>query len=1047
MATVDNHIHQDPALLLERAAAGLFPLTPSSATQPWPTLPAWIVLRQGGLRDDFHRLAASQGVAGWFDPPVCVFGELAQRWSGDGRVALSGEERAALLSTLLARHGGGVFDRSGSVEPWVPAVDRFIGELVSESITPAAIAAAFAQQSGRDAFEQQRDAVLALTYAKWTEALVELDRADGRDALARLAAFIDREPEAFAARLGHRRDIRIVGLADVRGGWRALLAALERSTVVDHVTLLTSHALSAHALSAHASNDTPVREEPLAHDAHHALTLLEAPDAAREIELIAVRIRALIDAGVTPSCIAVVSREARPHVDQFAEALERLGVPVTARRRTALAHTGPARAIRALLEAAASGWSRHAVVELAEQPLLALGVDAEVVNFIGRASPTASVSGWEEAMTSLETRCALRDRAGEEADYRRPLPDTDRVTRSAAAWKAWKADAQSLDGERSAADWFAWMIDVLSDARWHIASALASAPAGEMRVWRADVLARDRLLALAEAWRSALATFDASDATIDAAAFAQRLTLALDEDLIAQPESSFGVVVAEALAAGWRAFDHLFIVGMSAGAFPRRLPPSPVFGARERSAVRAAGIAIEPPDQWRQREEELFRVLCAAPRERLTISWPAMDADGREVARSAFVDDAITAAMQAASVTDEAALQTSGVMTRVAAEEVVTDGYPVLARDCADSALAQARRVSAIEAMRSRDGTPWNGVIEDAALVARVAAKYGEGYPWSATQLETLAKCPWGWFAARLLRLEQQAEPDDSLEPSVRGIVMHDALDRFFAAARTGVGGPVHLLEADRPWAVPALDAALDAAWSAAGGAHWLGAPSLRATALEELRHQLRTYLDFELGQNAKAYNNRSPVSKQIRMGADEGEFEFTGVELEGNAIRFRLRGQIDRIDRGVDDRIDDAGMYYSAIDYKSSKGSTPANGKKAGWDDGVVLQVPLYAAVLRKLRPEQTLARLEYRTLRAPATVHQLDFSPLVKAGAEMAVQGNPEAEEKLAHALDVAGSHIAAVRDGIVPTAPKDSTGCSPYCPARDICRIPGGPVEGAR
>jgi hypothetical protein len=63
------------------------------------------------------------------------------------------------------------------------------------------------------------------------------------------------------------------------------------------------------------------------------------------------------------------------------------------------------------------------------------------------------------------------------------------------------------------------------------------------------------------------------------------------------------------------------------------------------------------------------------------------------------------------------------------------------------------------------------------------------------------------------------------------------------------------------------------------------------------------------------------------------------------------------------------------------------------------------------------------------------------------MAVQGNPEAEEKLAHALDVAGSHIAAVRDGIVPTAPKDSTGCSPYCPARDICRIPGGPVEGAR
>ena len=74
-----------------------------------------------------------------------------------------------------------------------------------------------------------------------------------------------------------------------------------------------------------------------------------------------------------------------------------------------------------------------------------------------------------------------------------------------------------------------------------------------------------------------------------------------------------------------------------------------------------------------------------------------------------------------------------------------------------------------------------------------------------------------------------------------------------------------------------------------------------------------------------------------------------------------------------MDERIARPWQYIAAIDYKSTEYSTPAAGKKEGWDDGVVLQVPLYTAALQQLRPEDLVARMEYRTIREPKPVHTL--------------------------------------------------------------------------
>jgi hypothetical protein len=254
------------------------------------------------------------------------------------------------------------------------------------------------------------------------------------------------------------------------------------------------------------------------------------------------------------------------------------------------------------------------------------------------------------------------------------------------------------------------------------------------------------------------------------------------------------------------------------------------------------------------------------------------------------------------------------------------------------------------------------------------------------------------------------------------------------------VGGPVFLRESDAGWATPMMTASLAAAWKAAEQrGEWLGPVALRGVALGEISADLLGYLAWEIDYNEKSYKANTNASKQVRTGAIEGEYRFDDVKLKGGEIAFRLRGSIDRVDRGVDERFASE-HYIAAIDYKSTKYATPAAGNKKGWDDGVVLQVPLYAAALQVLRPEYQLARMEYRTIRKPEPVHVLSLAP-VKAKA---VQEAPEAEQKLSNALIDAGERIAEIRDGSLPAAPTDSCGCSPYCPARDVCRIPGGPRE---
>ena len=1046
------HIHQavDPALLLERAADGFLDPPRATAADPFPSPRYLLALRQGGLRDDLMDMAATRGCSGWFDPPLCIFHELPDWLGRTDRRALGDFERLALVSTLLRRHASRIFGRVYDAGEYVEAVDRWFGELIAEGTTAAEYDAALARCTARDDFERLRDDELAACYREYLEALAAEERRDGRDTILDCARAVRERPDDVASLMGGRREIRIVGLQDLRGGWRHLLSALSASPALERVSLYSSHPLDLDdiphervvlpeppsiAAQLFRPEMVPAGDACSSRELSPHPVMLSAPDVERETEEIASRVRALIDGGVAPHRIAIVARKARPHVDLAIGALARFGIPATARRRTAYEEIPSVRAVLTMFAAAAEGWTRHALVEVAEHPYIGCDLDARVLDAIGYRRAVRGLDAWMAALAELAQEADAEDARtarGETRDLARRSgsPPPAAIARCREGFERFAAEARSLDAARPLSAWLTWIEDFIARDPWGIATRVAAVPVGRFDIVRLDLAGWEGLRAVIAEWKAALNRWPAADAPVTTPGFEHVLRAMLRADVALWTDTRRGVRVLEALAAQYRAFDHVFIVGMESGAFPSRAPRSPIIDDREREMLAAAGLPIERRALWDLRERELFRSLVAGARASLTLSWARLDAEGREVIPSALLE--------------ELADVVSPVRDSINTSRVLTPRLP-LHRE--PEAVAHAERVARIERARAAgDSGEHGGYITDPELLAWIAGQYGDDHVWSPTQLEDWAKCPWAWFSRRLLRLENPGDPGDDLDPALRGAILHSALRRFYdGCVRRAGGAPIALGDDDATWAHEELAAALDFVLEEEAAARsWLGHPVLRDARRGELRRLLAEYLEFEIAENAKFSNNRTNRAKSIRTGVVRHEVPFRDVVLQRAGVTVRCRGSIDRVEHVLDDRIG-SGAYIAAIDYKSSKGSTPGGGDKRAWDDGVVLQLPLYAHALRALHPEAEVTRIEYRALGQCTCVHSVDLHRVdPKTGG---VSAREEESAKVERALDRVVEVVEGIRAGEFPAQPAPSCGCPPWCHGWDICRVPGGPRSARR
>jgi ATP-dependent helicase/nuclease subunit B len=1021
------HIHPAPRRLLTSAAdAFLRPQPPGLKATP----PYLLLLRQGGLRDDLLTLASEQNCSGWFDPPLAVFAQIPDVLGATAKRPVGDYERMvlverALRETIATTREHTVLGRQSRPEAWLDALDRFFGELASEGVSPDDLEAATKRAPGTDAFERRRDAEVARVYQRYMQLLDAANARDGRDRLIDTARAIANDPQALAQNLNGRREIRIVGLQDLKGGWTALLRALLDSPAIDAVRIYSSSPLPLPADLAPMLE--PLGDEP-AERAPHRLAFV-APDVDREVEEIAVRIRRLIEKGTPPHRIAVVARQARPYVDLVCDALGRVRVPVTARRRHGFAEIPVVRALLALFRVAAEGWTRRGLVELAAQPYLGIRLATRLIDDIGFRRRVTGLDGWLHALERLHDDAQrLEQTAHEQEDggARTWLPPSSRVAQGIEQFRAFIALARALDEGRPLSGWLHWLEELLAADPWRVERALWRTPAGAERIIRLDLAGWRGIRQIVGEWRDAVDAWGGQDEPLDVRAFERRLREVLSGDAALWTETRRGVQVLEALAAAQRSFDHVFLVGLDASRLPVRAPRSPLFDEADRERLIGAGLPLEARETWDARERELFRLLACAATASLALSWSRLDAEGAEVAQSSFA---------------EAEVETHGLTPdTIPTARVLTPGLPHAAsRDAIDFALHGAR----IERIRDTGViSPWNGAIVDATIGRLIADRLGDDFVWSPTQLESYAKCPWAWFSARLLRVVKQEDPELDIDARVRGTLYHDALKRFYDAARAHVGAPVFLRDGDRTWAMPMLRAALATAMHEAQEELWLGHAALRPTKEDELRRELEKYLDAEIALNEGMHGARNYLKQKIvRTGVDAHELPFDNLAFERDGVRVRLRGFIDRVEVGIDDRVA-CEHLIAAVDYKSSKYSAPGSGKKEAWDENVVLQVPLYAWALTQLRPGRVVARTEYRAIRQGETVHALHLHEVDRKLLRLTV--NHDNAARLETALDAVAKHVRNARDGVYPASPAPSCKCPDYCHAREICRVKGGPTS---
>jgi CRISPR/Cas system-associated exonuclease Cas4 (RecB family) len=431
-----------------------------------------------------------------------------------------------------------------------------------------------------------------------------------------------------------------------------------------------------------------------------------------------------------------------------------------------------------------------------------------------------------------------------------------------------------------------------------------------------------------------------------------------------------GVVLLDATAAAFADVDELRIVGLCEGDWPDRsgrpifYPPSllaQLGWAAETERLKAARAA--------------FQDLLHLPRERLSVSTFTLE-DDAIVSPSPFL------------------------------EEVDASG------------LERRRRPSVKDVAVFTREALWTGQIDPGMLPEEAAAWLdlrGARTPGGAREfhgftgghrlagcavshVERYLECPFKYYAAHVLRLDEERADESGLTPQERGQLLHDVFERFFSRW--------HALGRDR-LSVENVGDAL---------ALFEEVAEERLASLSEADRGLeRTYLlgsaaSSGLAERAFAFEIEQDVGVMERLLEHplEGEFEIRGTS--GAARRLRIRAKADRIDLLEDGTL-------RVIDYKLGRAPKPAR----------ALQLPIYGACAC-----QHLDGHRGRSWR----LGRAGYVAFREKNAFVALGGSSSLEDAVSEGQDRFLDAVAGIERGEFPPDPDEPFLCS-RCGYAGVCR----------
>ena len=699
--------------------------------------------------------------------------------------------------------------------------------------------------------------------------------------------------------------------------------------------------------------------------------VLEYRDREEELEGVARRLKADRRAGrqLPLEKAALVVARPLPYLYLARDVFHGAGVPFETLDTLPLAAEPYAAAVDVAMECAATGFTRRALVALLRSPHFRF--EADEVEIDGRSIAALDVALADERyLGGLDRLSALDEAASGQA---RPAY---RAALAVATMLAPLGEARPL-------------VDQVDLLRTFLDRHDRPQPGNDRRdrVRAAVMLA---LAGLGEAHRrhdpGASGTIADLSASIRRWLGAQTFALRTGEG---------GLQIVDAPSARFAEFDDLQVMGLVEGEWPER-PRRNIFYPQSLLAhlepTRPDRVAIHQERDLVRFARASFRDLLLSPRLRVRVSTFALESDA-VVEPSAFLDDLPAFGLSREVSTLDPSVQVFAYEALAAAH----GGGSLLdsARPHLSAAVTRWARVRAVGAARDRSRFE------------------GEAGPWvlprvSVSRLERYLKCPFQFYVANVLQVDEEPEDQNMRSPLVRGRFLHELFETFFhewqargrgrITAATMTEARELFVEVCEPAlaSLPPSEAGLERArlfGSAVGSGIADRVFAMEAERGVEIRERL---MEYEL----------------------DGEFAFTGED--GASRMVRLRAKIDRVDVLADGT-------FRLIDYKT----------KHVPNRRIALQLPIYSAGVRtRLSAERgrdiKASEAMYLSFEGPEAVVPLSdrsksFDELVTA-----------AEHRLVQALD----DIAA---GHYPPRPETRNLCG-MCAFVAVCRHPGGLPDAA-
>jgi ATP-dependent helicase/DNAse subunit B len=522
-----------------------------------------------------------------------------------------------------------------------------------------------------------------------------------------------------------------------------------------------------------------------------------------------------------------------------------------------------------------------------------------------------------------------------------------------------------------------------------------------------------------------------------------------------------GLQVLEATDVRGLQFRAIFIAGLIEGGFPLRTPRDWIYPHEERQRLSEYGLTLEDisPATLLKEEHYCYQAACRAT-ERLYLSRPLMLEGDNETVASYYIEEVKQAAAPSEIASKIVRREFDGrdLFRASTSSEIVvalvrqserhrhhSQAGNLLPLPYIEQAISWAREEeylsggasNRISIERERAGkrfTNFDGKIMNPKIIEMLEEQFGERHVFSASELSLYGKCPFKFYAERVLRLDPRGEAAIDLKALDAGRLLHEILRRFFERHRLQ-----QLTSLDRE----ALRAELQLVADEVFDEHERAVPPLNPQVWRIDREIRKILLDqvliYELSHqgNANGAKAMRPAFFELGFGMrdDDGDPNSTRKYLErtnpeGQTVL--LRGRIDRVDIAPDGTV-------IAYDYKLSKGANVTDMR-----EGRDLQIGIYLTALEQLFLRgQRVAGGGFYVLRGKQDrrnrgLYRLSLSDYTKLGGNISstlvddewYEVRSEMESRMWEFVDgmKAGSFC------VKPSAPKDTC---PRCEYSSVCR----------